>query len=52
VQGELDDVERALQRLDDGIYGICDICGREIDSEQLETMPSARFCSEHQSTTT
>lgn len=49
VQSELDDVEHALQRLDDGTYGTCDTCGCEIASERLEIMPSACFCGQHQS---
>jgi RNA polymerase-binding protein DksA len=49
VQAELDDVERALKRLDDGSYGSCQACGQEIGDERLEAVPAARFCLEHQS---
>lgn len=49
VQAELDDVERALKRLDDGSYGSCQACGQEIGDERLVAVPAARFCLEHQS---
>lgn len=48
IQAELDDVERALKRLDEGTYGTCQACGREIGDERLEAVPAARFCVEHQ----
>ena len=49
VQIELDDVERALKRLDEGTYGTCQACGCAIGDERLVAMPAARFCLEHQS---
>jgi len=49
VEAELDDVEHALRRLDDGSYGTCEACGRPIDDGRLEAMPAARFCVEDQS---
>lgn len=48
VQTELDDVERALRRLDEGTYGSCEVCGVAIDDERLQARPAARFCIEHQ----
>lgn len=48
VEGELADVERALQRLDEGTYGLCEACGKPIEDERLEALPAARFCVEHQ----
>jgi RNA polymerase-binding transcription factor DksA len=48
VDAELADVERALQRLDDGTYGQCEFDGKPIPEERLEVMPAARFCLEHQ----
>ena len=48
VEGELADVERALQRLDEGTYGRCEACGEPIDEERLEALPAARFCVKHQ----
>ena len=48
VEAELADVERALQRLDEGSYGTCQACGEAIDDERLEAMPAARLCVRHQ----
>ena len=48
VEAELDDVERALRRLDDGSYGSCEACGGAIADERLAEQPATRFCLEHQ----
>jgi DnaK suppressor protein len=44
IEAELNDVEHALRRLDDGTYGVCEACGKEIGDARLEAMPEARFC--------
>jgi len=41
---ELEGLRLALQRLDDGTYGICDACARRIPVERLEIMPATRWC--------
>jgi RNA polymerase-binding transcription factor DksA len=48
VEAELADVERALQRLDEGTYGRCEACGEPIEPERLDAVPAARFCVKHQ----
>jgi RNA polymerase-binding protein DksA len=40
----LDLVERALERMDAGTYGVCERCGREIAAERLEALPYATLC--------
>jgi len=47
LRTELEDVERALARLDDGTYGTCEECGQPIAAARLEAMPTARFCIDH-----
>jgi DnaK suppressor protein len=37
-------IESALQRLEDGTYGTCAICGRPIDEERLQAVPYAKLC--------
>ena len=37
-------VERALERLDDGTYGWCERCGTPIPVERLAAFPSATLC--------
>ena len=34
----------ALRRLEDGTYGRCENCGRDIPLERLEALPTARLC--------
>jgi RNA polymerase-binding transcription factor DksA len=40
----------ALNRLDDGSYGSCAVCGQPIDEERLEARPEAVTCREHADT--
>ncbi len=41
---ELLQIDRALQRLKNGDYGICDSCGNEINQERLKAVPYAVQC--------
>jgi DnaK suppressor protein len=38
------DVERALAKLEDGTYGLCDVCGEPIGDGRLEALPWAVLC--------
>ncbi len=49
IEAELGDVEAALRKLDDGSYGKCEACGKDIGEDRLEALPSARFCVDDQS---
>jgi len=40
-QDTLDKIERALQRIEDGTYGISEVSGKPIPIERLEAVPSA-----------
>jgi len=46
----LDEVEAALVKLDEGAYGLCEVCGEAIAAARLEAMPAARYCITHAST--
>ena len=48
VDAQLADVEAALARIEDGAYGRCDICGKEIDADRLRARPATRFCVDDQ----
>jgi len=37
-------MERAIERLNAGIYGICESCGSPIPTERLELFPYATTC--------
>ena len=40
------DVVRALEKLDEGSYGVCDVCARPIPPRRLEVLPWAVLCVE------
>jgi RNA polymerase-binding protein DksA len=42
----LREIEAALERMENGTYGTCVECGREIDAERLEAVPYATLCIE------
>ena len=44
VQGILQMVEEALQKIQNGTYGVCEGCGKAIDGNRLRAIPYARLC--------
>lgn len=40
----LDNIDAALRKLDNEIYGICEHCKRKIEKKRLKALPSARYC--------
>lgn len=46
LREELDDVNRALIKLDLGLYGICEHSGEKIPADQLKVLPTARTIEE------
>ena len=42
------DIDQALMRIDEGTYGVCARCGREIPERRLEALPTARYDAECQ----
>jgi DnaK suppressor protein len=44
LASKLASVRRALEKLDEGTYGICDRCGTTIPDERLEARPSSVRC--------
>jgi DnaK suppressor protein len=41
VERRLEEIERALQKIEEGTYGICDDTGEEIPRGRLEAVPEA-----------
>jgi RNA polymerase-binding protein DksA len=37
-------VEWALEKIDNGTYGICEVCGRSIPIARLDALPYTTFC--------
>lgn len=40
------EIEGALQRLEEGEYGVCEGCGADITRRRLQALPWARYCLE------
>ena len=47
LEAEIGDLDAALRKVEEGTYGICEICSREIAPERLEVMPGTRTCIDH-----
>jgi DnaK suppressor protein len=41
---ELNDIDAALRRMDDGTYGTCEQCGQDIGYPRLNAQATARRC--------
>ena len=48
AQQTLAEIEAALKRIEDGTYGICEVCGKPIGEERLRAIPWAKLCIEDQ----
>lgn len=46
-QFHLQDIDHALLAIDQGIYGVCQVCGVEIPIERLEALPTTTYCKKH-----
>ena len=44
AQGKLEKLEAALQRMEEGTYGVCEACGQAIEPERLAALPTATLC--------
>ena len=44
----LGQVQDALRRIEDGTYGTCIACGRQIEAARLEAIPWAQYCLQDQ----
>ena len=47
LREQIDEIEHALAKIDDGSYGTCEVCGKTIAEPRLEAMPATRYCIEH-----
>ncbi len=42
------EIENALSKIEQGVFGICEICGCEIGKKRLRVSPASRLCVECQ----
>ena len=46
LKKNLDDVDLALGRIQEGLYGVCISCGRDIGADRLAFRPESVYCVE------
>lgn len=44
---KFNEIKNALQKIEDGSYGMCEVSGLPIEKDRLEANPSARTCKAH-----
>jgi len=47
LEARLRNVTDALERIEHGAYGFCNVCGQKIEDDRLAANPSARTCKAH-----
>lgn len=47
AEKEIKDINHALTNIENGTYGKCEQCGKEIPVERLKALPTATHCIEH-----
>jgi len=47
LEGRLNHVMMALKKIEDGVYGVCEISDEPIELERLQANPAARTCIQH-----
>lgn len=44
ISNEMEKIDEALQAMEDGTYGKCKVCGKDIPYERLEAIPYTLYC--------
>lgn len=47
LESRWNDVKAALDKIESGTYGVCEISGDQIEEDRLEANPAARTCKAH-----
>ncbi|MFY3790812.1 TraR/DksA C4-type zinc finger protein [Ureibacillus sp. MALMAid1270] len=47
AEDELVKINEALEKIENGTYGVCEVCKKDIPYERLEALPYTAFCIEH-----
>ena len=47
LEAQLREVNDALAKADTDKFGVCEVCGEEIEEDRIEANPSAKTCKEH-----
>jgi YteA family regulatory protein len=46
-EDQLKNIDKALEAMENGSYGKCEVCGQDISYERLEALPNTLYCKEH-----
>lgn len=44
---QLKNIDKALEAMENGTYGKCEVCGKDIPLERLQALPNTTYCIEH-----
>lgn len=47
LETRYNNITRALEKISNGTYGVCEISGEQIEEDRLEANPAARTCKAH-----
>lgn len=47
LETRFNEVKNALKKIEEGSFGKCEVCGKEIEEKRLEANPAAPTCMEH-----
>lgn len=47
LESRYKDVKSGLDKIEKGVFGTCQVCGKPIELDRLEANPAARTCKEH-----
>jgi RNA polymerase-binding transcription factor DksA len=47
LEGRLNQVNAALEKIDTGSFGVCEVSGEDIEMDRLSANPAARTCKSH-----
>lgn len=47
LEGRLNQVIAALEKIDNGNFGVCEVSGEDIEMDRLSANPAARTCKAH-----
>lgn len=47
LEARYKDIRSGLDKIKHGVFGTCQVCKKEIESDRLEANPAARTCKEH-----
>lgn len=47
LENRYNEVKNSLARIDNGTFGVCEVCGKEIEPERLSANGAATTCQEH-----